>query len=451
MKKAIITSTNEGMKVLGITVIGDIKSAVHDALYSGIQLMPEYTDHTTLKECLTALIFWENQLKVEKNYKYIGPEMFRWLAFFSKNLKNRKIKEITHQLLELPELLFFRLIPYQKKIKNKLSFSIRLAYSGKGIRFIQLDNIIKKNLNHNGLVRIDMNKDECFLSCSGGVFPIETKEILNQLDGYRKDKKFWIVDKKVFLHQSGIILFNMVNELNLIASEPLSSNEELRIIKYNELFSVKYASIISTIKKGYKYIKKYAPSVYKETIDSLKGITLLNGKRFVGSSDIWYHGIALLNPDNSWSKITFADHLIHESAHTILHKINELTPLLLNPFDLLNVSPIRKDPRPLYGTFHATFVFMKLAQFFENVEEKIPLDKKQENIPKTDTEEVLFRLNRHIKGFYDGMQILAEHALFTNSGYRLFEEMNTYRIALLKRHPNPNYTKYQNAFSDYVI
>ena len=121
MEKTIITSTNEGMKLLGITVIGDIKNAVHDALYSRIHLVPEYTDHTTLEECLTALIFWENQLKIEKNYEYIGPEMFRWLAFFSNNLKKGKIQEITHQFLELPELLFFRLIPYQKEIKYLLS------------------------------------------------------------------------------------------------------------------------------------------------------------------------------------------------------------------------------------------------------------------------------------------------------------------------------------------
>ena len=80
MEKTIITSTNEGMKLLGITVIGDIKNAVHDALYSRIQLVPEYTDHTTLEECLTALIFWKNQLKIEKNKNLTLKQEYEKLA-----------------------------------------------------------------------------------------------------------------------------------------------------------------------------------------------------------------------------------------------------------------------------------------------------------------------------------------------------------------------------------
>ena len=456
MKKPTAT-TDLTMKSLGYSVIGDIKRATHDALYSRLTLVPEYVDYKSLKECLTALVFWEEQLKSEKNYNYIGPEMFRWLAFFSDNLKKGNIVELSHQFLELPELVFIRVLPYQSKIKKELSFTVRLPFAAKGIRFIQLGEVVEENFDHNGLIEIKLNKNQCTLSSLSEDHSLDVKNVLNKLDGYRKEKKYWIVSDKVFLHQEGIPLNEMIYELNQIASGPVADDQGLAVIEYEDLFSEKYENILKNLDNGYKYIKKYSMAIYNKTCDSLKGITLLRGKRFVGSSDIWYHGIAVLNPDDSWSEITFSDHLIHESAHTILHKINELDPILLNPFDMLNLSPIRKDPRPIYGTLHATYVFMNLAKFFESVEKSISSKKgksSKENKEKpldSNTEEVLFRLNRHIKGFYDGMEILAEYALFTPFGYNLFEEMNTYREALIKRHPSPDYTQYQNASNDYVI
>ena len=456
MKTPIVT-TEFTMEDLGRCIIGDIKRATHDALYSRITLLPEYVDYNNLKECLTALVFWEEQLQNERKYRYIGPEIFRWLAFFSDNLKQGNAFELSQQFLELPELVFIRLLPYQSKIKTKLSFTIRLPYEAKGIHFMQLSDVVEEDFEHDGLINITLTKDNCILNSLEKEHPLDVKNSLDLLDGYRKDEKYWLVPNKVFLHQTGVQLLNMVQELNQIASGPVAADQELTVIEYETLFSEEYESILATLKNGYAYIKKYSSAIYDETCDSLRGITLLSGKRFVGSSDIWYHGIAVLNPDNSWSEITFADHLIHESAHTLLHKTNELDPLLLNPFELLNLSPIRQDPRPIYGTLHATYVFMKLTQFFESVEQSLSLEKEKtadengEKVLDPNVEEVLFRLNRHITGFYDGMLILAEYALFTPSGYNLFEEMNTYRESLVKRHPKPDYAQYQNASNDYVI
>jgi hypothetical protein len=313
---------------------------------------------------------------------------------------------------------------------------------GKGVVFPQLSEVLLPDFEHKGFVTVSVDAENCLFETEPEMTAsVSHSEILALLDGHGNDTAFFDKpDLPIYLHQNGFMLREMVEELNEAASKPINSNEELTVLRFCDLKKDPYPDIIKKLSEGFEYIKKNSEELFEETLVSLKGITLVKGNRYVGSSDIWYHGIAVLNPDDTWTEITFADHIIHESAHTILHALNEITPVLYNPFEVNSFSPIRPDPRPVYGTLHATYVFMRLTQFFVDVSR---LD--------TTSEEVMFRLNRHIKGFYDGMKVIAEFASFTTAGYELFKGMITYYNSLIKEYPNPAPEKYQNASRDYVI
>lgn len=59
----------------------------------------------------------------------------------------------------------------------------------------------------------------------------------------------------------------------------------------------------------------------------------------------------------------FADSIIHEYSHGALFEIERKGPLLLSD-STKNYSPVRKDPRPLHGVFHALYVHSNVANYW---------------------------------------------------------------------------------------
>ena len=150
-----------------------------------------------------------------------------------------------------------------------------------------------------------------------------------------------------------------------------------------------------------------------------------------------YYGVCFLNPRSDWNVITFADHIVHEAAHQILYAWHELSPLLVNCNEMGYPSPIRDDPRPLYGSFHATFVFLRLVLFFDQL------------VRKTKSREAEFRFHRHLQGLYTGMDVLEKAAKFTPKGKELFQAMKFETARFKKRIPRPDPKAYNRYLRDY--
>lgn len=64
----------------------------------------------------------------------------------------------------------------------------------------------------------------------------------------------------------------------------------------------------------------------------------------------------------------FFEHLIHETSHLNLNVVQAVDPLVLNSPDELHQSPLRRDPRPLMGIFHAQFVLSRLVHMYRRAQ-----------------------------------------------------------------------------------
>ncbi|MFF3313742.1 aKG-HExxH-type peptide beta-hydroxylase [Streptomyces sp. NPDC002952] len=138
----------------------------------------------------------------------------------------------------------------------------------------------------------------------------------------------------------------------------------------------------------------------------------LRGSGFVGGSDIFLYGATFLRMQPEWSELCYADHLVHEAAHQLLHAEQELDPLLLNRDQTGQPSPIRSDPRPLYGSFHATFVFLRLSLFMKEA--------LQNGSPEL-APEAEIRLHRHLLGLLQGLQIMVDYGEFSQRGRQVLD------------------------------
>lgn len=63
------------------------------------------------------------------------------------------------------------------------------------------------------------------------------------------------------------------------------------------------------------------------------------------------------------STYALAEAIVHEFYHNELNFLLEVSPLFLDDKKAIYYSPLRKDPRPLYGLFHAVYVLSGIAQF----------------------------------------------------------------------------------------
>lgn len=116
-------------------------------------------------------------------------------------------------------------------------------------------------------------------------------------------------------------------------------------------------------------IKKASPSFYSEFFQYVSGIKLFYSNKLVGMTDPRVYGtiyIALPMVDLP-PEVYFCEHIIHETSHLHLNTLFAIDPLILNNEEERYSAPIRPDPRPMYGIFHATFVLSRMVRVFSTI------------------------------------------------------------------------------------
>lgn len=114
----------------------------------------------------------------------------------------------------------------------------------------------------------------------------------------------------------------------------------------------------------------------------------------------------------------FLDHITHETSHGVLHAIMTTDPLILNGFTGRFSAPIRFDPRPLYGIYHATFVLSRIARVLNSWAGHV-------NRPLVDEWRDLA-----VTRFYKGHRTISEHGELTPAGQAVLDSCKTMVDAL---------------------
>jgi hypothetical protein len=108
------------------------------------------------------------------------------------------------------------------------------------------------------------------------------------------------------------------------------------------------------------------PELASEIRALLRQIVLASGSKdpkaytFDGASSFMLWGAIIINADRRDGAIGMTQMLAHESAHNLLFGFSADEPLVENSLDELFSSPLRKDPRPMDGIYHATFVTARM-------------------------------------------------------------------------------------------
>jgi len=121
---------------------------------------------------------------------------------------------------------------------------------------------------------------------------------------------------------------------------------------------------------GLDLLDRGAPALAGENRAILSDIVLAQAppgaaREFDGASHYQFWGLLLLNPRHHRTPLAVAEVLAHEAGHSLLFGLTRDEPLVHNHDSALYPSPLRVDPRPMDGIYHATFVSARMAWAME--------------------------------------------------------------------------------------
>jgi len=113
--------------------------------------------------------------------------------------------------------------------------------------------------------------------------------------------------------------------------------------------------------------------------------------------------------------MTMVEALVHEFQHNKLNVAAHGTEFIVNAFHPLYKSPVRPDPRPLWGILLAVHAFLPVAELYRQM--------RDDAHPLAARGEFDARLSDIDLKNHEGMEMLRAHASFTAAGQALFDDL----------------------------
>lgn len=135
---------------------------------------------------------------------------------------------------------------------------------------------------------------------------------------------------------------------------------------------------------------------------------------FDGGSSPMLWGAMVINASRHRSRLELLEVLVHESAHLLLYAHAQHEPLVLNDGGERYPSPLRQDPRPMDGLFHATWVSARMAYAMARLSRSSSLEAALRR-------QALLAAQQHRVHVAAGLAGIRAHALLTETGRRLID------------------------------
>ena len=140
---------------------------------------------------------------------------------------------------------------------------------------------------------------------------------------------------------------------------------------------------------------------------------------FNGASTFFLWGATLLNADLRRTTVSLIDLLVHESSHVLLFGIAADRTLMHNSGEERYSSPLRADPRPIDGIFHACFVATRVHLALSRLLESGVLTAEQ-------AEQALLRRDHNGNAARVSLGVLDKHARLTELGEDVLHTIRCY-------------------------
>jgi hypothetical protein len=145
------------------------------------------------------------------------------------------------------------------------------------------------------------------------------------------------------------------------------------------------------------------------------------GQAFAGASSFMLWGAILLNAERHATRLDVIGGLVHEAAHQLLFGLSIDKPLAENPISERYDSPLRIDPRPMDGIFHATFVCARIHYTYARLR-----DATKSRLDDTERRLIDERVGLYRQKFFDGLETVRHFGRLSVNGDRIIRAATDY-------------------------
>lgn len=176
--------------------------------------------------------------------------------------------------------------------------------------------------------------------------------------------------------------------------------------------------------RGMSLLRAAAPELAGEVDAIVHEVVPVSGDRtrpmqIDGGSHYQLWGALFLNTDYHPTDDAMVEVIAHESAHSLLFGLCTHEPLVLNDDSASYPSPLRVDPRPMDGIYHATFVSARMHWVMTRLLESGSLDPAR----RADVEAARASDARNFKA---GLSVIHAHGELTSLGEALMANAERY-------------------------
>lgn len=136
---------------------------------------------------------------------------------------------------------------------------------------------------------------------------------------------------------------------------------------------------------------------------------------FSGSSSFMVWGAVFLNVQRHKDRLRVLTGLVHEATHQMLFGLSRRQPLTENPPGQRFHSPLRRDPRPMDGVYHATYVSGRICAFYA-------LLARHEGLDEGERAGISERIERQKTRFAEGYAVVRREGRLSPLGHDLIED-----------------------------
>ncbi len=202
------------------------------------------------------------------------------------------------------------------------------------------------------------------------------------------------------------------------------SNIDLPLASVDEELGDQFTELIE---QGLELMRSTIPALHGEVTTLVREVLLAQSPeaseaQFDGASHYQFWGLLMLNPTRHRDLIEVVEVLAHESAHSLLFGLTVEEPLVFNPDDELFRSPLRVDPRPMDGIYHATYVSARMAWAMERLADSDALTPEQR-------EKAAAAVTKDRENFAAGDNVVRQYGRLSETGAEIMANARDYIAA----------------------
>jgi len=179
---------------------------------------------------------------------------------------------------------------------------------------------------------------------------------------------------------------------------------------------------MTEIEAALDFLRRNDPEFHADVLGTQRVIVLARPVRgatsFGAASTFFLWGLSIVNAEPRRDVVAMLDILIHESGHLLLFGLAGGEALAENGAER-HTSPLRRDPRPIEGIFHAAFVATRVHAAFTRLLDRSGIDGELSGSIARERE-------ASGKAGRAGLATLAEHAIPTARGREILAALGDY-------------------------